>query len=53
MTVDSLEATIDEARRLADHSRNQRLQELLRGIADDLEELVEEARRVEPRNSQT
>jgi hypothetical protein len=53
VTADTLEETIDEARRLADRSRNQRLKELLRGIADDLEELVEEARRVEPRNSQT
>ena len=53
MTVDSLEETIDEARRLADRSRNPRLKELLHGIANDLERLVEEARRVEPRNDQT
>ena len=53
MTIDTLEATIDEARRLADRTRNQRLKELLRGVADDLDELMEEARRVEPRNSQT
>ena len=53
MTVDSLEETIDEARRLADRSRNPRLKELLHRIADDLERLVEEARRVEQGNSRT
>jgi hypothetical protein len=53
VTVDSLEETIDEARRLADRSRNPRLKELLHSIANDLERLVEEARRVEPGSSQT
>ena len=53
MTVDSLEEAIDEARSLADRSRNPRLRELLHSIADDLEGIVEEARRVEPRDGQT
>jgi hypothetical protein len=53
VTDDSLEETIEEARRLADRSRNPRLKELLHSIAHDLERLVEEARRVEPGDGQT
>ena len=53
MTIESLEETIEEARRRADRSRNPRLKDLLHRIADELERLVEEARRVEPRNDQS
>ena len=52
MTTEALEEVVEAARRLADRTTNARLADILRSVADDLERLVEEAKRVEPQGDQ-